>query len=746
MTDIADDLNCSNVGCEHPGSMHTDLPGGKNSGACTSPGCVCKEFGASVTGEPPKTAPKAPPAPAPAPAATPADPAPAKAPKKAMPPGMKSANRARNRFATFATVTSAGAAAQKVDAALDAAQASLDGYAGDPLPASVRQMNALIDAADAAVDSLLDALGVADPDEGGAGSGESDMDPADLAAATDAAIDAALAAVEDTDQTTWPQEVADAYASLQSAEIASDDLMTAMGLEDPADDDAPEDDPAAKNDTPAPTPMPPGMSAKRLLLASDLPAAPAEVEGGETAQPFNMPIVVLEGVDTGDGRYIKPGALTWRDLPLVVMALTKTTMGHDEAELVARIDTIERYDASALVDAKTGEPYGNTPADGPVQAIRCSGVFTSLDEATKVIELVREKFLRGVSADIGDVKAEIEFLDENGNVKPPSEEGEDEDGDILDILFGEPGDVRECIIEGRIMGATICPFPAFEGAYIEIPTAGEILSTPQKSDPADATKAPARAAITSHDRFGVRECKQCENGEAIVASAGPISPPRSWFESPKLTEATPLTIEADGRIYGHLAVWGSCHTGSAFGACIKPPKSRSDYAYFRTGAIETFEGDLIPIGQITMGTGHADLKLGVTATLAHYDNTGTAIADIAAGEDRVGIWVTGAMRPDVTPAQVRALRASALSGDWRRVGVGMEMLAALAVNVPGFPVPRAMVASGAMSALTAAGGRQVIEQATSSSDKLRELLAWKTSVEPLLLDAQATQFRGRVHR
>ena len=40
--------------------------------------------------------------------------------------------------------------------------------------------------------------------------------------------------------------------------------------------------------------------------APGLPAAPEEIDG--PAQPFNMPIMVLEGVDTGDGRYIRPGA------------------------------------------------------------------------------------------------------------------------------------------------------------------------------------------------------------------------------------------------------------------------------------------------------------------------------------------------------------------------------------------------------------------------------------------------------
>jgi hypothetical protein len=94
------------------------------------------------------------------------------------------------------------------------------------------------------------------------------------------------------------------------------------------------------------------------------------------------------------------------------------------------------------------------------------------------------------------------------------------------------------------------------------------------------------------------------------------------------------------------------------------------------------------------------------STLAHYEHTGRAIADVNAGEDAYGIWVAGALRPGATDDQVRALRGAPLSGDWRKIGSsGLELVAALAVNVPGFPIPRpqGLAAGGAMQALVAAG-------------------------------------------
>jgi len=168
-----------------------------------------------------------------------------------------------------------------------------------------------------------------------------------------------------------------------------------------------------------------------------------------------------------------------------------------------------------------------------------------------------------------------------------------------------------------------------------------------------------------------------------------------------------LTITNEGRVMGHLATWGSCHlTHTARGKCVTPPRSRSGYRYFNTGHVLTKEGIEVGVGQLTVGTGHADEGLNAKATLAHYDNTGTAVADVTVGEDAFGIWFSGALRPGVSAAKVRTLRASPLSGDWRQIGqYPLELVAALAVNVQGFPVPRpsGRVRRGEMVSLVAAG-------------------------------------------
>lgn len=188
---------------------------------------------------------------------------------------------------------------------------------------------------------------------------------------------------------------------------------------------------------------------------------------------------------------------------------------------------------------------------------------------------------------------------------------------------------------------------------------------------------------------------------ALVAAAAPVNPPKDWFEDPKLSTPTPLTVEDDGRVYGHIATWDTDHIGLPNGT--KPPRSAYDYAFFKTGVVRTDTGEDQPVGQLTLSGGHAPLRADAATAVEHYDNTASSIADINTGEDEVGIWVAGALRPGVSETDIRALRASAPSGDWRPINGNLELVAVCQVNTPGFPVARAMVASGEMTALVAAG-------------------------------------------
>jgi hypothetical protein len=217
-----------------------------------------------------------------------------------------------------------------------------------------------------------------------------------------------------------------------------------------------------------------------------------------------------------------------------------------------------------------------------------------------------------------------------------------------------------------------------------------------------------------YDALGIWPGQHARAEGTITASAFTIYEetnvlPAAWFTDPELDAPTPVTVTEEGRVFGHIAQWGVCHTGLGLSvglddSCTAAPHSTTDYAYYRTGVIDTDVGE-IPVGNLTMGIGHAGERASASATMAHYDNTNAVVADVVVGEDIHGIWFSGAMRPNLTDEQVREFKASTLSGDWRTIGGDLELVAALAVNVPGFPIPRLSLAaaSGRQMSLIAAG-------------------------------------------
>lgn len=406
-------------------------------------------------------------------------------------------------------------------------------------------------------------------------------------------------------------------------------------------------------------------------------------------------ILLVEGLQTSDGRAIAVNATDSRQLPLPLFAQFTNT-DHDDAALVGQITAITQ-DTTLLqgfqciigeITFDLGSPAGQEAA-----------------------RLCAAQMLRWGSVDLEILDSQyVEMLVDSGD---PVSDYDDVSYEIVSYL-----EVTAC----RIAGWTMIGIPAFPQCVI---TPSDVALDP----PAPMGNMTPMIA------------------QGLVASAVdiPTTPPAAWFNDPQLAGPTPLVITSDGRVYGHLATWGTCHTGIT-NACVRPPHSDTDYAYFRTGRIQTTVGEA-RVGQITFNTGHAEPSETWQATASHYDNTGAAAADVAVGEDEHGIWVAGAMRPGVTDEQIRIVRASPLSGDWRKIGGSLQLVAALSVNVPGFPI----VASAAMHhnaktgkeeqlSLVAGGVRQV--------DPLKKLegefARFRQSMAPLMQLA-AEQLSKRVN-
>jgi hypothetical protein len=494
---------------------------------------------------------------------------------------------------------------------------------------------------------------------------------------------------------------------------------------------------------------------KGTMTMTDTITKPAEpeitVDGAELKLYF--PCLAIEGMPTADGRYIEPGSLTTRALPISVLAQTVnpgSEGGHAKAEVMGKLDEAWKIPGPEFISKQTGEPL---PEGTFVWQGRGTG-----DPESVGGKLAAKGYLTGNSIDL----SEVDFTD--------------------DVLFNEDGteEHRTSVNKGVIAATTLCAIPAFPDAYVEINGEAPVMLADDGAVVPESERTlenlikylegKGLEAVTASSFRAVElgdDCLPCEALETeelagkpfakgvatglpitdgkslakaiagasslkgpaaaaarkkIIAAAKKLKMegkiPAAWkgdgsvtavtssgvsdipalrtFQDPELDGPTPLHIDYDTReIYGHIATWKSCHLGITR-KCTPPPRSGTDYSHFLVGAMRVKDGDeirTVAVGHLTMDTGHANLSMSATDTTRHYDHTGFAAADLAAGEDAHGIWVHGLVRPDLTREQMDKLAASPPSGDWRPVNGGLEMVAVLLVNTPGYVVPRARVAS-----------------------------------------------------
>lgn len=169
-------------------------------------------------------------------------------------------------------------------------------------------------------------------------------------------------------------------------------------------------------------------SEEQLEVADTVTLSP--IERGPVEQLGSMPkdlvefegVLVVEGARTGDRRYINPGALTWRDLPLPLMFTDART----EAHLGSRI-------AGVIVDIWRVEV-------DDVQVLMGRGFLDTGTVGAEASRMLMSGMIRGVSADLDNAKI--------------AESVEDDEDPVLTL------------VEARIIGATLLPFPAFQEASI----------------------------------------------------------------------------------------------------------------------------------------------------------------------------------------------------------------------------------------------------------------------------------------
>lgn len=379
-------------------------------------------------------------------------------------------------------------------------------------------------------------------------------------------------------------------------------------------------------------------------------------------------ILCVEGLRTDEdpGREIMPGACQFPDLPVSLRLQIQDEGGHWGAVTCGRIDTMERAELQG---------YNSIPA---------TGVFGTNEHGQLAQLLVEEQTQRFISIDPRDCDIEIVEIEISTATNGIGYYGPDDDD--CEVLY--EWWVRYTNL--TIGAATIVATPALQQAVIA-PQSMELPSTPI----AIATAPPTSVTVTASGEPARHAC-----------------PARSLFGDPgfhvgdaRLVRqadghyACPLTVDRQTRrVVGHVAYWTANHTGLP-GQNRKPPHSPT-YAYFMTGARRTAEGDVVAVGNLTMGCGHAAVSIRNAETAkahyqepsnpAHYDGGYGAVqmADVVAGEDDFGIWVSGVLCEGVTEEQIRRFESMGMSGDWRMIAGKLHMVACLAVPVPGFPIAR----------------------------------------------------------
>lgn len=397
-----------------------------------------------------------------------------------------------------------------------------------------------------------------------------------------------------------------------------------------------------------------------------------------------------------------------------------------------------------ITELSLGEPE----ADGTIWVDALATIMPD-DFGIRMANLIDRKLLRGVSADLNDdyVVSYAEKYDSETSTW------------TYETTF------EECSVKG----GTICENPAFADAYVELidPLPDEY----KLSSDREVADANAKMASECEDcDKEVAPCTTCssfeQEHEALIKASRLVTSfarvredftppevyryPKALFAKPDLRRPTPFQYDpSTGRVFGHLAGWNSCH--GALPGCVRPPKSTTGYRHFANVPIVTENDEQVWVGRLVCDTVHAKTTgIAAEAAMAHYHTTGAVFALVAIGEDEHGIWISGAAAPTLDKERLTVALACPPSGDWRFLP-GMrnrELIAGLAVPVPGFNTPQAEFSaqSGLIVSNIAAeaqGGGALTPDVLTKLDKIFTFVERKAAEETALMAQEAAADRRR---
>lgn len=373
---------------------------------------------------------------------------------------------------------------------------------------------------------------------------------------------------------------------------------------------------------------------------------------------------------TGDGRRFAEGGVTLAPLPMPFEWVRQRGDGHNGAVSVG-----------AVHEANIGT-VGQAIESGWIAADRVAGMDVG-DMGVWASGEFHDDIDRRVMPRLAEDVAEAMHLISNGTLGPSVDPDEFEGVPVYAgtnnratpegiaahfALNGEDPKLELLVTSGRIRAATLVSIPAF----VETPRPLELILETEPQDEA-ASQAHAAALIAS------------------VAAPARTRILAETFDGKHLDRPTPITYDFDsGRVYGHAAVWGTCHVGYS-GVCITPPEMTDGGAAFNRFPVETEDG-VIWAGRITAGGAHAPLSMTAGAAMNAYDGK-AVVAYVRAYPDQFGIALAGVLAEGISEGDKAIMSRRKVSGDWRETANGLSLVEVLALppgmgalSEPGFPV------------------------------------------------------------
>jgi hypothetical protein len=323
---------------------------------------------------------------------------------------------------------------------------------------------------------------------------------------------------------------------------------------------------------------------------------------------------------TTDGRMLLSDGGGTRHLPQTFFfQFAQSAFGHEGAVPVGRVDQVIFHE------------------DGNIEGW---GWLVDTEAGRDAALHIRTKMQRTNSLDLGDVKAKVD-LDDDWNL-------------LIDF------------VAWNIAGTTGVGKPAFADARMEL--------TPETTAAFFDETGPLEV---EHDEWRIGfELKVPE----LTASAADTVP---WgdFNIPESDVPHKILVDAEGRVFGHLAQWDDPHRSSVdrLRFCPRPTKGYSEFNH--PGPLT--ENGQVGTGPIFLCGGHPQQSMrGKTAAQINqaYGGTENTWADVRVSEGFHGPWVSGRVRPGLDDDKLYAARASHISGHW----LGDDLVAIVSVNVPGF--------------------------------------------------------------